>query len=222
MNNRDYKKFGPGGYYHIYNRGNNKQNIFLDDDDFNFFLLRLDQNLFPGDDEKSRIIRLPADSFSLISYCLMPNHFHLLLRQNTDIPTSKFITKICTSYSKYFNKKYNRVGHLFQDQFQQIRVDNDAYLVWLSAYIHQNPKMARLVQNGEDWKWSSYRGFAGLKCGVFCDQQVILDQFGDRNDYCNFVENNFENMKRKKEIEHLLLDYESIDLPTPALQWASL
>ncbi|MEK9209095.1 MAG: transposase, partial [Patescibacteria group bacterium] len=114
MLTRDYKSSAPGEYYHAYNRGNAKEPVFLDDDDYRFFLLRLDQNL-SSDIAVNRHFRpLPPNSFSLISYCLMPNHFHLLLRQDRDIPTSKLIGKICTSYSMYFNKKYGRVGHVFQ------------------------------------------------------------------------------------------------------------
>lgn len=209
MNHRDYKQYGVGGYYHIFNRGNGKQDIFLDKDDFSFFLWRLQQNLFPMAEDKSRIIQLPAGSFSLISYCLMPNHFHFLLKQNTEITTSKLLTKICTSYSKYFNKKYDRSGQLFQDQFKQVRVDSNEYLVWLSAYIHQNPKVAGLVQNLEEWKWSSYPSFiTGFNHNHLCDRQIILNQFKNQNDYRNFVLNNFEVMKRRKETEHMLIDFE--------------
>lgn len=111
MGNRDYKNFGAGEYYHIYNRGNGKQDIFLSQDDFNFFILKLNQNLFPII-YKQRYFRsppLPENCFSLICYCLMPNHFHLLIRQNKEITTSKLILRVCTSYSKYFNKKYDKV-----------------------------------------------------------------------------------------------------------------
>lgn len=222
MKYRDNKQFAVGEYYHIYNRGNNKQNIFLDDEDFKFFILRLRQNLFPSDQEKTRIVQMPADSFSLISYCLMPNHFHLLIKQNTEIPTSKLLVKICTSYSIYFNKKYNRVGHLFQDQFKQVRVDNDAYLTWLSAYIHQNPKVAGLVRNGKDWKWSSYSEFILRKEKDLCDSDIVINQFKNQKEYYDFVENNFETMRRRKEIEHLLLDFERVNSPAYALQRPSL
>jgi putative transposase len=157
MNTRDYKQYGKGEYYHIYNRGNLKADIFLDDEDYKSFLFRLQRNLFPEEDfSKIRTQKLPANCFSLVAYCLMPNHYHLLIRQNTDLPTSKLITKICTSYAKYFNKKYDRVGHLFQDKFRQALVDNDSYLLWLSAYIHQNPAVARLVDKPEMYPWSSY------------------------------------------------------------------
>src|SRR3989338_10709114 len=123
MGIRDYKNFGPGSFFHIYNRGNNKQEIFLDDGDYSFFTLRLKQNLYPERFDELKVQPLPSNSFSLISYCLMPNHFHLILRQNSNIPTSKLILKVCSSYAKVFNKKHDRVGHVFQDQFKQIQIE---------------------------------------------------------------------------------------------------
>src|SRR3989344_2415277 len=106
MGNRDYKQFGAGEYYHIYNRGNNKNDIFIDNNDYAFFIARVRQNLFPSQNTKFRSQPLPEGSFTLVNYCLMPNHFHFLIRQNKELSTSKLILRICTSYSKYFNKKY--------------------------------------------------------------------------------------------------------------------
>jgi len=188
-------------------------NIFLDDEDFHFFILRLRQNLFPDKSNSGRIILLPPDSFSVISYCLMPNHYHLLLRQNGDIPTSKLIAKICTSYSKYFNKKYKRLGqgHVFQDKFKQILIDDNSYLVWLSAYIHQNPKVAGLVGDASEYGWSSYADFLNLRNDPLCDKSIILNQFKNRGEYGKFVEDSYGNIKNNKEIEHFLLDYTDDD-----------
>jgi REP element-mobilizing transposase RayT len=206
MNNRDYRKCAPDEYYHIFNRGNAKQNIFLDTQDYQFFLLRLDQNLYP--DKDKRIFRsspLPENAFSLINFCLMPNHYHLLIKQNKEIPVSKLISRICTSYSKYFNKKYERVGHVFQDQFKQVNVDNNDYLLWLSAYIHQNPSVAGLIKNPADYKWSSFKLMGDSK-SLIKDYEIILEQFKNLNDYHKFVNSSFNLIKEKKEIEHLLLD----------------
>ncbi len=216
MRNRDYKLFGPGEYFHIYNRGNGKQNIFLENEDFQFFLLRLRQNLFPNEElgQKTRTKVLPAGSFSLISYCLMPNHFHFLLRQDGEIPTTKLLLKVCTSYSIYFNKKYNKVGHVFQDQYKQVSVDDNQYLLWLSAYIHQNPKVGGLTENLGDYYWSSYPEYIG-KYGGICDKEIILSQFSNQSgddktgarSYESFVESSYKIIKEKKELEHLLLDH---------------
>lgn len=206
MRNRDYKQFGPGEYFHIYNRGNRKGVIFLDDEDYGFFILRLRQNLFPDKKMNPRAALLPDDSFSLVSYCLMPNHFHFLIRQNKDLPTSRLLLRICTSYSMFFNKKYNKVGHLFQDRFKQIFIKDTTYLTWLSAYIHQNPMIAGLVKNPAEFMWSSYTDFIGLRDDNLCRKNIILDQFGSINDYREFVESSYNIIKRKKGIEDFILD----------------
>lgn len=193
-------------------------NIFLDDDDFSFFIFRLRQNLFPDKEHSGRIMPLPPQSFSLISYCLMPNHFHLLLRQNRDIPTSKLLTKVCTSYSKYFNKKHRKVGHVFQDRFKQILVDDNSYLTWLSAYIHQNPKAGGLIANLADYKWSSLGEYLNVSSDKICDKDIILSQFSQfrselkgmlsrEASYKEFVDSSFEIIKQNQDLRDLLLDH---------------
>lgn len=213
MLNRDYKNFGPGEYSHVYNRGNEKKDIFLDDDDYSFFLYRLEQNLFPDRTHKHRTAPLPAGSFTLISYCLMPNHFHLLIRQNSDIPVTKLILRVCTSYSMYFNKKYGRVGHLFQDRYKLASVDTNDYLLWLTAYIHQNPKVGGLVEVLSDYKWSSYSEYISGN-NFLCDDKIILSQFERSQlnsskpvDYKKFVDSSYEIIKQRKDIHDLLLDH---------------
>lgn len=205
MNTRDYKQFGEGVYYHIFNRGNGKENIFLDDDDFRFFMLRLRQNLFPDEKSKERLSSLPDNSFSLVSYCLMPNHFHLLLKQNTDIPTSKLLLKICTSYSMYFNKKYDHVGHIFQNRFKQIVIEDDSYLKWLTCYIHQNPKVAGLVTDLNKYQWSSYGEFLYNRKGL-CEKGIILEQFKNDKEFQQFTETSYEIIKEKKNVENIFFD----------------
>ena len=209
MGLRDYKQSGAGEYFHLYNRGNGRGNVFIDEEDFKFFTLKLNQNLYPELFKPKRLYSkpLPSNSFSLISYCLMPNHFHFLIRQNMEIPTSKLILKVCTSYSKFFSKKYDKPGHLFQDQFKQVLVDDNSYLLWLSAYIHQNPKVAGLVSDNVDYKWSSYASYLNLNSDLIkCDSGVILDQFKEPKDYLEFMKDSYDTIKSKKDIEHLLLD----------------
>lgn len=205
MNTRDYKQCGEGVYYHIYNRGNGKENIFLDDDDFRFFMLRLKQNLFPDDKSKERLSLLPENSFSLVGYCLMPNHFHLLLRQNKDIPTSKLLLRICSSYSKYFNKKYEHVGHVFQSCFKQIGIDEDSYLSWLICYIHQNPKVAGLVTDLNKYQWSSYGEFLDNRKGL-CEKGIILERFKNIKEFQQFTETSYGIIKEKKRAEDVFID----------------
>ena len=213
MNNRDYKESAPGQFYHIYNRGNAKAPIFQDEDDYSYFLFKLRQNLFPSQFIKGhnkislRSAPLPDDSFSLISYCLMPNHFHLLIKQNLDTSTSKLLLRVCTSYSKYFNKKYDRVGHLFQDQFKQVLIDQDRQLRWLIAYIHQNPKIAKLVNDLEKYKWSSYADYIGIRDSRLCDRSIVEEQFNGRNNFKDFVESSYELIKNSKIEEKIEQQY---------------
>lgn len=221
MNTRDYKEFAPGEYYHIYNRGTGKMDIFRDEEDYLNFLKRLkiilgvqvETKAIPGNRKKGpwarplQIIPLPKDSFSLACYSLMPNHFHFLIKQNTELPISKFITKLCTSYAMYFNKKYDRVGTIFQDAFKSINVDSNEYLLWLSAYIHQNPSVAGLVWDLKEWKWSSYSSFLGGNKDDFCDKEIILGQFEkDRNPYRRFVETSYDAIKDKKLVSNIFID----------------
>jgi REP element-mobilizing transposase RayT len=223
MNNRDYKIFAPNSYYHIFNRGNAKQDIFLDDEDRKFFLFRLKEYLNPPPKGKEESLRgaalvaerhtpyirkaLPPEAFCLLCYCLMPNHFHFLIKQNGILPVSKLISQVCTSYSKYFNKKYDRVGSVYQSPFRAVRIENDSQLLWTSAYIHNNPKTAGLTQKLEDYPWSSYPDYISLRQGTLCEKDFILKMFkNDTNAYKKFVEDAFEKIKERKDLKNLLLD----------------
>lgn len=171
MNNRDYKNFAPGQIYHIYNRGNNKEKIFFDEQDYKAFLFRLGLCLGFTEEElnKEKLTAMPysririTDSnlsdYILHSFCLMPNHFHLLIEQAGDKSVSKLISKLCTSYSKYINKKYTRVGHIFQDKFKAVLVESNEQLMWIFEYIHKNPVKDGLTKTPSDYTWSSFNDF---------------------------------------------------------------
>jgi len=182
--------------------------IFLDAADHLFFLKRLKENLFPSTwapsvGERYQRKLLPEGAFTLVAYCLMPNHFHLLIRQNTDLPISALMVKLCGGYSKYFNKKYARVGSVFQDQFKVAHVHDNTYLLWLSAYIHQNPKVAGLVSALSDYVYSSYAEYLGDKKEILCDKEIVEEQFETILNYQTFVETSYESIKQKKELTPL-------------------
>lgn len=146
--------FVPGEYYHIYNRGNSKQIIFRGKQDYERFLYLL----YSVNMKERTILRLlKKDIFlfnrgenlvSIGAYCLMPNHFHLILTQTGEGSVSKFMQKLTTAYSMYYNKKYKRTGSLFEGKFKSQHVNNDRYLKYLFSYIHLNP--IKLIQ--KDWK----------------------------------------------------------------------
>ena len=98
------------------------------------------------------------------------------------------------------------MGSLFQDAFKAIVIDQDAYLLWLSAYIHQNPKVGDLVKNLNEYTWSSYMDYVGLRSGTLCDCRTILSQFKDKLAYQDFVNMSFEKIKERKDLDNYLLD----------------
>ncbi len=194
MKNRDYKNFASGAIVHVFNRGNNREKIFYDQSDYKAFLFRvgLALGIEPEILKKENLtsipysrIRINADknNFKLYAFCLMPNHFHLLIEQVGDVSVSKLISQICTSYSMYINKKYKRVGHVFQERFKSVLVENNAQLMWLSSYIHMNPVKDGLVKYPSEYKWSSYNNFALNGDLPIINKELLLGTFGDIDNF---------------------------------------
>lgn len=182
MQFRDYKRFFDNGVYHIYNRGHNKMVVFRDNQDYKFFLQRLSEILSLQPSNSRWLKPLPKGSFTILAYCLMPNHFHFMIRQETKKPISKLIAKLLTSYSIYFNKKYDQVGAVFQSKYKSKEVDNDEYLVPLSAYIHRNP--VKFIT----WPFSSLSSYLGSRREVFVDPTLVLNIFNKNSDqYRNYL-----------------------------------
>jgi len=187
-----------GEYYHVYNRGNSKQKIFFDEHDYNRFVKLLYLcNSRHKVDFREDIVRKKINAFdfgrgenivSIGAWVLMPNHFHIYVTINKQSSQklrktgfrkneiSEFMHKLLTSYSKYFNKKYNRTGILFEARFKSTHINNDNYAKYIFSYIHLNPiKLVdknwkvSIVQNIksfktflENYKWSSYLDFIGI------------------------------------------------------------
>lgn len=199
MNNRDYKGFAKGEFYHVYNRGVGKMNVFLDVHDYKIFLSRLEEIVYPekidySEKPKSYVRRkeLPSNSYQFASYCLMPNHFHFLIKQNSDVEIFRLISKLCTGYSKYFNKKYDRVGPLFQDTFKAVRVSKHNQLSWIVNYIHKNPVKADLVKQDYQYEWSSAKEYSGMvsedKC--LCNK-INLIKLSPKYNSSNYIQNSY-------------------------------
>lgn len=168
MSNSKYKQSAQGTYYHLYNRGNRKKDIFLDEKDYKFYLRKLAE---AG----------KKYGFAIISYCLMSKHLHLIVRQNKEYPPAKFISSIHTSYATVFNKKYKTAGHLFQDRFKQKIIEDDDYMKNLIAYVHLNPVKAGICKFPKEYKWSSYMEYAkaGRVKGLdgLCDR-ALVEEYG--------------------------------------------
>ncbi|MFZ1361289.1 MAG: transposase [Candidatus Saccharimonadales bacterium] len=184
-------------YYHVYNRGASKQSIFLDDQDKINFLSLLQRHLDPDDtSRRSDGLPYPIFDIELLAYCLMGNHFHLLLYQNEDTAAiSNFMKSIDTAYTMYFNKKYRASGHLFQGPFKSARITDEAYLLHITRYIHMNPRYY------QRYRWSSISAYLGKAAPAWLKIERIADM--RPAEYRNFLAD-YES--RKAELE-LLKNY---------------
>ncbi len=166
-----------GAVYHVMCRGNNKRNIFMDSQDYMVFLAIL---------HEAKI----KFNFKILCYCLMTNHIHLHIK-TSDEAIGKIMKKINMLYAIYFNQKYNLIGHLFQGRYRSELIDQDKYMLEISRYIHLNPVRANLVQTPEEYQWSSYKMYIGLRKETLIDTSLVLAYFNGKNPrdtYKSFVE----------------------------------
>jgi len=154
-----------GAFYHVLTRGNQKQKIFLNEEDFSKYLQILT-------DYKKRY------RFLLYAYVLMPNHVHLLM-ETREISLSKILQGINQRYTMYFNWKYDTVGHLFQGRYKAILCDKNEYLLNLIKYIHYNPVRAELAGSLDQYLWSSHRNYMRMKSSGIVDKQLVFDIFSE-------------------------------------------
>ncbi|MBI2596794.1 transposase [Candidatus Daviesbacteria bacterium] len=205
--------FANGYFYHVYNRGNEKRLIFSSRRDYQRFIKTLNYYQHSGPKPKfsnfSQFQTFRPDPskkiVDIVSYCLMPNHFHLLLRQSVDGGITEFVGKISNSYTKYYNAKYNRIGHLLQGEFKSVLIEKDEQLIHLSRYIHLNPRVSLLVKDLESYEWSSYKEYLGEVDG-FCAKQEILGFFKNPQDYRQYILDQVDYGERLEQIKHQVLE----------------
>ena len=220
-------KFQNDYYYHIYNRGVDKRDIFMDEKDYVRFLIsmrefntlrqidslrrvnQIKRESAPESAPRALASALGADSASLveiIAYSLLPNHYHLLLKQIIEGGVSKFMQKLGQGYTAYFNLKNNRTGPLMSSPFKSAAVKTDGYLWRLSCYINGNPEIHK-ISKAENWVWSSYPDYLRKRNGTLCDKNVILKDFENIQEYKNLVDIIIkESRQRKDDIKKYLLE----------------
>lgn len=218
------KEFANGEFYHIYNRGVDKRNVFLDDSYYRRFLISMallndeQEGLLDRwrNEKKSnpnltitdfRRLNLRKPIVDIVAYCLNPNHYHLIVKQLEDKGIEKFMQRLGTAYTMFFNKKNQRSGSLFQGRFKSVHIDSNEYLLYLSAYVNKNNFIHRY--NNFDWKYSSlteYKEYKVQPSERLCNSSLILDQFKNIDEYIKFIESNAAYLKTKKEEEKYLLE----------------
>jgi len=197
-----------GEYYHIFNRGMNKQSIFIDRFDYARFLFTIlyfqspiiFQNLgrFVRVFVKHSVFNILQKQVDevvenryveVVAFCLMPNHFHLILKEEEEGGIAKYMQRALNSYTKYFNTRYKKSGHLFQGPYKAVHVENNTQLLHLSAYIHKNPiELPKWKGKEFDYPWSSLRDFTDKnRFGDLLARQIIIDQFNNIGKYKKFI-----------------------------------
>ncbi len=207
--------FANQEFYHIYNLGVEKRVVFENQHDLQRFLDTLtyytNKNNKPRFSFRNRETakkenEVPSETLvEIVAYCFMPNHFHLLLKQVSDNGVSMFLSKATNSYTKYFNKKYRRVGPLFQGTFKAVQIKSGEELVSLSRFIHLNPLTGFIVKDLSRFPFSSYLEYINSNSRSICKKDYILQHFQNPQEYEQFVHNPEDYPKSVKEMEKQLL-----------------
>ena len=173
----------PESYYHVYARGASLQPVFIDKDDYLYFLSLFHRYL--SHDNVTNAVGVTYDKLhedlELLCYCLMENHFHLLIYQKNEHAMPRLMRGVMTAYSRYFNKKYERSGSLFETRYKASRISSDEYLMHVSRYIHLNPS------KWETYPYSSIRYYSGQVPPDWLSTIRILDLFSSPESYIDFV-----------------------------------
>lgn len=214
-----------GGYYHVFNRGVAKMPVFTSTSDYSRGLQTVEYYRFVDPPlkfskykdlsiEKRNKINLELNYknehlVDILSFVFMPNHFHFLLRQNTEWGVSKFVGQFSNSYTRYFNTKKNRVGPVFQGVFKAVEVESEEQLIHISRYIHLNPYSSSIVNKTEldKYQWSSLPAYLGGQ-NRFIETHSVLSQFSKNLSYRDFVFDHSDYARQLEIVKHLIIDVE--------------
>lgn len=196
----------PDSYYHVYARGHSRSEIFIEPEDYAIFLNLLKRYLSrqPQLDKNGLAYTNLYDKLEIICFCLMPNHLHLMLYQRDEGTMQQFMRGVMTSYSRYFNKKYDRSGSVFESRYKASHIGNQSYLEHITRYIHLNP------HQWERYPYSSLRFYLGKARAEWLRPERIMRQFQDTSDYLTFIKD-YESHKQ-------MLDEIKYELANPIIQ----
>lgn len=210
-----------GEIYHIFNRGVERRTVFSNTREYKRSVDTIDYYRFAGlpiryshflnltyQRKQALLGMLTKYEVSILAYCLMPNHFHFVLKQEGENGISRFLSNFTNSYTKFFNTKYERVGPLFQGTFKAVRVESEEQLIHLSRYVHLNPVSSFLIPENKlnTYPWSSFPEYLNRESGHISDPNLVLSRFKNKDTYREFVHDQINYAKELKMIEHLAFD----------------
>lgn len=211
--------------YHIFNRGIDKRPTFTDKREFtravvtlDFYrfvnpIMRLSKALVLNKEEKTNLFsdlrEKGKKQVDIISYCLMPNHIHFLLKQLLDGGITRFMSNFTNSYTRYFNTKHERrAGPLFQGTFKAVHIEDDEQLLQVHRYIHINPSVSFIVTEKDliNYHWSSLPEYSGKVNYDICSKELIMSNFSSLKNYNKFIFSRIDYAKKLKKIKHLIIE----------------
>jgi putative transposase len=204
--------FVRNNYYHVFNRGVDKREIFLEIGDYLRFLDSIRRVMHTGSATQKKAGPLRAQfplGVEIIAYCLNPNHFHFVLRQNQERDLTRLLHSVCTSYTMYFNKKYKRTGRLFENVFKAIPIQSDKQLLWTVSYVNLNAELHKACARADVYPWSSFPQYLQKENQLGLKElrpNIIFKQFRNPKGYRILVETQRERLKENKRIRHLQLE----------------
>ena len=187
--------FTAGSYYHLYTRGAHKASLFREHDNYVYVLHQV-----------KKVIG--EQNLTVIAYCLLSNHYHILVRQNGDAAAGLLAQYVFNAYSKAYNTRYEHSGTLFEGPFRAIKVDSQNYLLHLCRYIHANPVRHGIVTELEEWPYSNYLEWLGLRNGELLDRDFVRDCFGTAEQYRQFVLDYVTNRRLPEGLVRMLKELE--------------
>ncbi len=211
-------------YYHIYNRGVDKRDVFLDDNDYWRFIisvvllnekqdgLMIRWRDFRKSNKASTLaefltlnVRKREPLVEIVGYSLLSNHFHLLLKQISEKGIEKFMQKLGNSYTKYFNEKYQRNGSLFQGTFKSSYIESNSQLLRMSVYVNCNSEIHK-VSSAREYKWCGYPEYIGKTNSKLCTKKDILSHFKNKSDFQEYANENILDFMERKEDQKLIFE----------------
>lgn len=201
--------------YHVFNRSSHDIPIFKRRRESQIFIEALHFYLQETPPTRFSIYRTSRDRYSInlenklvniINYCLMPNHFHLTLRQKKDDGIRKFVQRVSNSFAHYYNVKHKSRGPVFEGNFKAVRISSNEQLIHLSRYIHLNPVTSYLVKNPKDYPYSSYKTYLKKEESNFVEPSLVISQFSSLKDYERFTLSQKNYQRKLNRIKHLLFE----------------
>lgn len=208
------RNFVSGGTYHIYNKSSDNKILFKDETDYKTFLFYLFIYLQPLKTVLKVYENLPFrlqiknlhKEIDCLAFCLMPDHFHILLKQTSEDAIPKLMKQVTNAYTEYYNKKYNTQGPLLRGRYKAVTIEKDQQILQLARYIHLHPVIVKLTKNANEYQWSSMREYENKATEAICNKRIILSYYSSEKAHSSFVNDIEDYHKHLHSLNSLIIE----------------